>query len=196
MAVNIICPQLVLHDHLLAFIYSPFVGLPRFSIPLTSSPAAVCQWFGLDYPRWLDGRFAGVSDLWYWLTDVAADSLAADAWNKIVRGAEVPTKGLKSAGTKLDDVVAFVRWLRTASRFAVDPELWDSSCADVQVSTELMPDMPTPLHTLAKSALERWNKMDKHDELLKTRSEEARVLAASQQKRKKRQVSAGTSAQQ
>lgn len=86
MAVNIICPQLVLHDRLLAFIYSPFVGLPTISIPLTSSPAAVCEWFGLDYPHWRSNRFAGLSDLWQWLTDVAADSLAADAWKKIVRG--------------------------------------------------------------------------------------------------------------
>jgi len=194
LAVNITCPQIVLHDHLLNLIYSPFVGLPKIVINLTSSPLAFCDWFGLDYDRWKAGAFDSPLDLWEWLTAVQPGSLAAEAWEKIVKGAETPTKGLKPPGSKLNDVIAFIRWLRESSAFAVDPSFWDSrvvACSDPL--TELTPEAPTPLEPRAVEALKRWNKMIELDEALGKRTEEARVMVKSQEKRKKRRDSSGLS---
>jgi hypothetical protein len=160
-------------------------------VTLTSSSLAFCEWFGLDYSSWKRQIFDKPMDLWIWLTTVPAGSIAAEAWKRLARRAEVPTKKLKSPGSKLTDVVAFVEWLRQSSPFAIDRSLWVSWTKEYPVSEELTPDSPAPVKPIAVQALNRWGKMDEHDALLKQRIEEAKVLAHNQGKKNKRQASNG-----
>jgi hypothetical protein len=171
--------------------YTPYPGLPAIVIALSTSPAELCQWLGLDHLTWQKG-FANEEALYAWLVTVKKGSFLDQAHSKMGR----EKRDVKHAGVKNDTKVggwkAFLEWMRDAlespyrapAGLAITPAPLVIQLP-VEASQNIDPEAPLPLDPLAKETIVRFGKWTEFEEAMVERKHLATIRAMQQKKRNK-----------
>lgn len=110
-AVSYLSPSIKLHGTHLGLRYSPYFGLKPIKVELTSSPAELCKWLGLDVAI-MDNGFDSEKQLWVWATTVQPGGKIDKAWRIVTNPRRATEKTGKHNKVKDEAWMRFIGWLR------------------------------------------------------------------------------------
>ncbi|KIR33038.1 hypothetical protein I352_04405, partial [Cryptococcus deuterogattii MMRL2647] len=186
--------SLTIHLTHFVFRHTAYFGIQPIDITLTDDPEVFCNWFGIDYQKWLIQGKSWKLDwqFWQWSTEAPNESPAGTAFRRLARKIQRDgDKAMKKAKGKRDSFADKIYvWFMSRSKWAPTEEDENASTTpdEEKERGELPPkstpaelsminiDKPLPMDKGAEEVLDFWGKRAEYDALFEQRKIVARPL--------------------